>query len=1014
MSETPFTQRGSFIEKNGITYLDWSPSGRFLAIVNNKNHISIINMNDAQEIIEIFDSANQSIVCISWSSDERYLSFIVEEGPVVIWDISENRKIKHFDREFDSKERIVESGYLWDEDADDAIYTTRTATDTIYYDYTALDFPNAIAVNSPTIANKKFIIKTHNPLQLLEGHTATINTLCYSPQSATLASASGDCRIGIWQVDNDDSRFLEGHSKSVSSLAWNRAGSVLASGSADRTIRIWDGENWLQKNILEGHTGNIVRLQFSADNLLLMSQSADNSIRFWRCDTWETIHSLKGLPFDEKARIECFALHPKLSLFAVASQEQISIWEIDLSRLFQSSSQFTEENIRYTNAKIVLVGDSGVGKSGLGLVLSRQSFEPTESTHGRRIWEFDKSIGIKDGKLESRETLLWDLAGQPGYRLIHQLHLSEIALALIVFDSRSEIDPFSGVRYWNRALTQTKVERSSHRNFAKFLVSARMDRGSIGVSEKRIEHVLKELQLDGYFKTSAKEGWGIQQLIDAIKSSIKWENLPQISSTKLFQSIKTFFIEEKSKGNIVFSVNELFNNFIASDYAPTNVQEDIYAEFETVLGRVEASGLIKKLNFGNLVLLQPEILDAYASAIVNAAKDEPDGMGSLFEEDIKNARFRMSSDERIRDVALEKILLIATIENLLYHEIVLRENSEDGPILVFPSEFTREHPTLPEPEGKALVLIFEGAIVNIYTTLTVRLSHSGIFHRLDMWKNASTYRCAGGVGGIHLRRVEEGKGELVIFFDDKISGEQQQQFEDYVEAHLRKKCLPETIERRRIFKCEECNTSVPEEIFLKRTARGHTSLKCSVCEMEVSLVENIQLQSSKIREIRTQIDKRANTKRDLDTAKTILEGKMTIKDFDVFLAHNHKDKLQIERISEILKLKGLNPWLDKEQIPPGRWFQDVIQQAIPTVKSAAIFIGPSGLGKWQILELRSFISQCVDADIPVIPALLPGVENIPEEFLFLKELNWVKFSSDVSDEETINTLIWGITGRKPA
>ena len=40
----------------------------------------------------------------------------------------------------------------------------------------------------------------------------------------------------------------------------------------------------------------------------------------------------------------------------------------------------------YANAKIVLLGDSGVGKSGLALVLAGKQFEPTESTHARHVW----------------------------------------------------------------------------------------------------------------------------------------------------------------------------------------------------------------------------------------------------------------------------------------------------------------------------------------------------------------------------------------------------------------------------------------------------------------------------------------------------------------------------------------------------------------------------------------------------------------------------------------------------
>jgi hypothetical protein len=134
--------------------------------------------------------------------------------------------------------------------------------------------------------------------------------------------------------------------------------------------------------------------------------------------------------------------------------------------------------------------------------------------------------------------------------------------------------------------------------------------------------------------------------------------------------------------------------------------------------------------------------------------------------------------------------------------------------------------------------------------------------------------------------------------------------------------------------------------------------------------------------------------------------------FDVFLAHNSKDKPEVQIIAGKLKQLGLNPWLDIEQIPPGRWFQEVIQQAIGVVKSAAVFIGPSGLGKWQALELQAFISQCVKADLPVIPVLLPGVDNIPENLPFLQQLNWVKFN-EIDDVEALNNLVWGIKGEKP-
>jgi TIR domain-containing protein len=102
-----------------------------------------------------------------------------------------------------------------------------------------------------------------------------------------------------------------------------------------------------------------------------------------------------------------------------------------------------------------------------------------------------------------------------------------------------------------------------------------------------------------------------------------------------------------------------------------------------------------------------------------------------------------------------------------------------------------------------------------------------------------------------------------------------------------------------------------------------------------------------------------------------------------------------------------------EQIPPGRWFQDVIQAAILEVRSTAIFLGPGSLGRWQALELRAFVSQSVERQIPVIPVLLPGVKEIPPALAFLRELNWVSFHRSPDEEEPLDRLVWGITGRKP-
>ena len=131
--------------------------------------------------------------------------------------------------------------------------------------------------------------------------------------------------------------------------------------------------------------------------------------------------------------------------------------------------------------------------------------------------------------------------------------------------------------------------------------------------------------------------------------------------------------------------------------------------------------------------------------------------------------------------------------------------------------------------------------------------------------------------------------------------------------------------------------------------------------------------------------------------------------FDVFLAHNSADKPEVRTIAHQLKTRNIKVWLDEEQIPPGRSFQDEIQKAIPLVKSAAIFIGLKGLGKWQRMEVDSLTRMCVEKHIPLIPVLLPGVSQLPENLVFLKNYTRVEFSKSIDDVQALKNLVWGIT-----
>jgi hypothetical protein len=141
-----------------------------------------------------------------------------------------------------------------------------------------------------------------------------------------------------------------------------------------------------------------------------------------------------------------------------------------------------------------------------------------------------------------------------------------------------------------------------------------------------------------------------------------------------------------------------------------------------------------------------------------------------------------------------------------------------------------------------------------------------------------------------------------------------------------------------------------------------------------------------------------------------LRGKIEAQDFDVFLCYNSEDKSKAKEIGERLRERGMLPWLDEWELPPGRPWQPLLERQIKQIKSAAVFVGKNGIGPWQDIEQAAFLRQFVKRGCPVIPVILPDCEETPELPIFLEGMTWVDFRR--SNPDPLERLIWGITGER--
>ena len=204
-----------------------------------------------------------------------------------------------------------------------------------------LKVPNELKEQTTSTLQK--VVDKIEEYNRLEGDRGSVDSVSFSRDGQTIATASANNSIKLWNIEGQLLKTFKGHTDTVYSVSFSPDGQTIATAGWDYTVRLWSRDGTLLKTIklwnpnntllatLTGHLDRVKNLSFSPDGQTIASASEDGTVRIWQID--------RNLPIifqGHKDEVHSVSFSPSDRTFvSVGSDKMVILWNLNNTKIEQ-------------------------------------------------------------------------------------------------------------------------------------------------------------------------------------------------------------------------------------------------------------------------------------------------------------------------------------------------------------------------------------------------------------------------------------------------------------------------------------------------------------------------------------------------------------------------------------------------------------------------------------------------------------------------------------------------------